>query len=873
MIWLRVAIGLIDVYLLLSVGAWIALRYVQSRVQSSHRSLDSGAEHLKALTRAIQEQTGRWPLEARPGRYAVPDELARTNLTTARTSVAEAETLRPLLAKASYGRVSLREALALGALAPLAHAVRSWNDARTLWRHIDRAAAALDVVEKQAAQVDGIPSRTRATLNELRAEVSRLSAVLESVEEQGMMGLERTSWQLAEIGMQAENALDRLSSATDAPQTVYEIDKELGGAGAVLQELDQFLGEASEARGRAQNLLARVYSALDLAEERWKVLRALGAAEPDLQTTVEGLRARASRLPELERSASLDRFQKITREALSLDTDIQAFVLRLDALDERIRESKEALTDAQESLSQTMVMCQEMGRADGTLQPDLSLTLVGQAHQVVEQAEGARAEGTSDAYARAVALADQALQTLTQARQGLAEMPDSVRQVRKSLDALSDGERNAWRERLAAISAELRAYPLHWARNLEREATEAQAALSEAEQAIGEAPEDVRSRRRFSQTGLLQAQEALSRARDRLEVAKQRVSSLETALARIVELRGRLEEAITEIGERTLPALEELRPQMLPELQQRLDQLIGTFGDESQLYRNPAQVDYDEAMDRWLPTIRQQVDELAGEQRSSIRHYHKMGHEAIHRIDRLWARLQRLDPYAMPVPEEDVQSLGRDLDAWRASVEYDADNPASLRDLIARDAKALEGRLEQVIGQIEQDRGRLSELAREYQRLAANNERIDGLVAYTETESHWAHLSWGAEEARSTWESAVALERESAAARALTQAVDRLQRAVNTARRAESLYQAIERQITSALARLDGELQTIGRLEDRAQRLEESLRAEQRADAAHAVTQQIDAANRALDLASQATTFDDALRHLRTARAAVEQAL
>jgi len=788
---LRITVALVDIYLLLSVGAWLALRYLQSRAQRSQRTIEAGAERLLALARGIEAHAGRWPPAPRPGRYAVPDELARQNLATARTAVAEAETLRPSLTPQPWERLSLRDALALRALAPLGRALRSWRDARTLWRLIDRAAAALEVVDKQAALVDSIPSRTRANLNEIRAEVSRLTAVLESVEEQGMMGLERTSWQLAELGMQAENALDRLASASDTPQAVHQIDQELGGAEAILQELDQRLGEASEARVRAQNLLARVYSALDLAEERWKVLRTLGAAEPDLQSAAETLRARANRLPELERSASLDRYQQVTREALALDTDIQAWVLRLDALDERLRDSKEALAEAQESLAQTMAMCQDTGRSDGTLQPDLSLALVGQAHQTIEQAQEARAAGTMDGFARAIALADEALQTLMQARQGLAEMPDAVRQVRKLLDALSDAERSAWRERLAAVTRELQAYPQHWARHLDREAAAAQAALAEVEEALGATPEDVRARRRFSQTGLLQARETLTRARERLEVAQQGISGLETALARIGELRERLEQGIAEIQERTLPAMETLRPQMLPELQLRLDSLIGVFGDESQAYRNPTQVDYDEALDHWLPAMKQQVEEIAAEQRSSVRHYHKMAHETIHNIDRLWSRLQRLDPYAMPVPEEDVQALGRDLDAWRAAVEYDAENPAVLRDLIARDGKALEHRLAEVIGQIETDRGRLADLSREYQRLAANNERIDALVTWTETESHWSHLTWGAEEARRTWEAAVALERESAAARALSQAVDRLQRAVNTARRAEALYQAL----------------------------------------------------------------------------------
>ncbi len=163
------------------------------------------------------------------------------------------------------------------------------------------------------------------------------------------MGLERTSWQLAEIGMKAEHALDRLASASNAPQAIYEIDKELGEAGADLQELDKFLGEAAEARGRAQSLLARVFSALDLVEERWTALRARGAVEPPLATAIEELRARSGRLPDLERSPSLDRFQKVTRAALALDTDIQALAQRLDGLDEAMRDAKDAVTEAQAS--------------------------------------------------------------------------------------------------------------------------------------------------------------------------------------------------------------------------------------------------------------------------------------------------------------------------------------------------------------------------------------------------------------------------------------------------------------------------------------------------------------------------------------------
>jgi len=873
-IWLRILVLLIDLYLLLSLGAWFALRYAQWRAQCSPRSLASGAEALLQLAVGIGRHADCWPREPRPGRYAAPDELAREHLVVLRTSVAEAEALRPSLADVPTVRLSLPQALALGALVPLVHAVRAWRGARALWRLIDRATVSLEVLDAQAQIVESIPTRTRATLNETRAEVSRLSAVLEAVEEQGMQGLERTSWQLAEIGMKAEHALDRLSTTSDEPQTVYEIDRELGEASAYLQEIDRFLGEASEARLRAQNLLTRVYSALGLVEERWQGLQARGAAEPAIAAEIDDLRARAGRLPDVERaSASMDNYQKVTRQALGLDTDIQAAMLQLDRVDALMRESKDALTDAQRSLAETVTMCQDFGRGDAAMQPDLSLSLVARANQLCQEAEALRSEGTLDAYEAATGRADEALTTLTQARQGLAEMPDAVKRVRRLLRDLSPEGRREWRERYHSICEGLRGYPVHWAGAYEREAAAAEAALAEAERTLAQAPEEVREGTRYTQTGLLQSIEALAAAQEQMEQAQRRVANLENDLKRLDEVRERLETSIREIAERTLPALVELREQMLPELQQRLDRLTATFGDESRLYLDPTRVDYDEATDRWLPAIRQQIEELAGEHRGSVRHYHKMQRETVHRIDRLWGRLQRLDPYQLPAPEEDVQALARDLDGWRAAVEYDAANPAALRDLIARDGKALERRLEAAIGQIEEDRGRLVALSKDYQRMAATNERIEGLVLHAQTESHWSHILWGAEEAQSVWQSAVALEQESATARTLTQAVDRLQRAVNAARRAEGLYQGLERHITSALGRLDADLQAVGRLMDRAQRLEESLRQEGRDDEAREVAALLAAADRALDSASLATTFDDALHHLHTARASVERAL
>ena len=163
MIWLRILVLLIDLYLVLSLGAWFALRFAQWRAQRSRRSLVNGAEALRNLAEGIGRHTGRWPREPRPGRYAAPDEMAREHLANLRTSVAEAEALRPSLQSVPIISLTLPQVLALQALPPLVQAVRAWRDARALWRLVDRASASLEVLDAQAQIVDGIPSRTRAT--------------------------------------------------------------------------------------------------------------------------------------------------------------------------------------------------------------------------------------------------------------------------------------------------------------------------------------------------------------------------------------------------------------------------------------------------------------------------------------------------------------------------------------------------------------------------------------------------------------------------------------------------------------------------------------------------------------------------------------
>jgi len=870
-IWLRVFVVLFDVYLLASFGSWFALHFVQWRVQCSGRSYEAGRDRLYQLADVARKYASALPESARPGRFAVPDQLAEEQLIALKVIFAEAQALLPTLSPMAYTRLGLPQALLLGGVSPLIKVVGAWRDARTLWRVVDRAEASLRIISEQDALVQSIPSRTRAALNEIRAEVSRLSAVLESVQEEGIQGLEDIGQTLEEIGEQAEGALDALSDSVDASVTIYNIDKYLAAASPTLQQIDAMLGHAAEARGRAQSVLTRIYTSLDLAEERWAGLQTRGATDPDTAAQIKAVRAQSRTLPIVEKMGPLADYENVTDRALAIDSDIQRLMVSLDSLEALVRESKDALLEASVAAQNAEEACRQVGREDPGLVPDESLTLASNAREECSQAEIQREKGTRQAYEASIAHAQKAIALAQSVQDTLTALPDTVEQLCELLAIVSEGEQKAWRLRLERISDGLKEYPRHWEQELEKRAAEAAALFDTISQDLATLPAEIRAGHRMRQSQLSESLVTLAHARGAMDRAKELVGDLEQSLDRIQEQRRELEEAILDIEQHTMSALRDLRSLMLPELQQRVDKLWATFADESAVYRDPSKVDYDQAMTRWLPAMREQIAELSEEHHKSVRHYRRTERECTHRIDRLWTRLQRLDPYQLPAPAEDVQGLARELDAWRAAVSQEADNPSALRDLVGRDAKALQRRLVNVIQEIEDGRSRLGVLSREYRRLEQAAERLSALVSDTQAHSKWSAIDWGLEEAEEAWREAVSLERESQAARTLSEAVDRLQRAVNAAKRSEQLHTALESQATGGLGTLDNEMRTVIRLYERGQRIEQSLRQQNRSDRAERAAARLASAQRALETAQGAATFDDALRHLRTARRTLDE--
>lgn len=870
MIWLRILVALLDIYLLLSLGSWFVLRYLQWSLLRSGRTVRAGEKRLAELRAALNAHLAAWPREPRPGRYTVPDQLASEHLAALRGALTRAETLLPSLSDVPYIRVELPDALALRTLAPLPGTLRAWTDARALWALVHRANASLAVLEAQAAAVRDIPSRTRGSLNELRAEVTRLSAVLEGVQEQGMAGLEQHAEELATHRQHVEMALDRLGEAQNDPQTVYEVDKELHRIGPALQRMDQLLTEAAEAHGRAQSLLARIYSALRLAEERWSAMAARGATEPDIAAQLDALCERARMLPALERSDSLERYRQLTEEAIELDSDIQALMTRLDAFERTIRESRDALSEMLQEIERSREACVRLQSEDATVEPDASLILVDRAREMCAQAEAYRREGTTEAYRLSVARAAEASKVLGSANAALRDLPDKAARVRGALAAFRDSRIDALRERRERACEALQDYPVHWERRLRVLAAEADSALDAVADELAALPEGARGGRHLRQSELDAVAAALERAEGHQARAEQLVAALEGALTQIARQQEQLESAIEDIAGHKLPALEALQPRMLPELRQRLELLKATIADESAAHADPAQVDYDVALETWLPDILRQIDELAGEHRSSVRHYRKLQHEALRRMERLWNRLERLDPYQLPAPEQNVKELGREVDRWRAAVAAEEENPAALSVLLSRDALALERRVELVLAEVEGGRQALVGLSREYLRLAESVARSQAAIEAARTDCPWSGLTWDASDAEAAWLQAQEQEQETRSAKRLSQVADLLQRAVNDARRSEQLYTSIERRIGSALSRLGDELQAVQRLADRGRRLEAGFRQEGRDADADEVAALLARADRALQTAQSATTFEDTLRHLRAARTSLD---
>ncbi|OGO04064.1 MAG: hypothetical protein A2Y73_08650 [Chloroflexi bacterium RBG_13_56_8] len=868
MTWIHVLIAGLDLYLLISLGPWIALQFVEWLLHRPQNLLASARERLQTLHETERMQRALWPEEPRPGRYHDPDRVAQEQLAALHETIAQARKLEPTLSEYFPLALNLLDILCLRSWRPLRQALAAYRDSRALQVLLDAVDDNLSVLKEQQRIGQDIPSQARAHLNETRAEVARLTAILETEQQAGTAGLEQMREQLEATNAEAEAALAALSQAqpSETPLVVYEIDQFFELAKPSIEEMDRYLTQVIAERSRAQNLVARIESSLKLAEERWGGLKSRGAKEPTLENELPALWSSVAGPMSLVKERTLAAYQRILEEAASIQTRIERFMNQLDALEEAMTRSKEAVTGDVQLLGQAQAIYDDLAAQTPTLEANQSRDLIEKAAESYAEAERQRAQGTLESYHTAIIAAETAMKLLSEAQEGLAALPEMASEARQLLDALSANTLDDWRNRTFRVREQLQVYSQHWNAGLAKSAEETTSQLDQVEKNLEQLAPDIHYQRRFLQSELPKALEILSRARDSGEQAEAMIAALENEVERLNRARHDLEDALQELGSEDLPETRRLSQYMLPELKDRLDALEAHLQQQSTALQDPSQVNYDEALGEWLPRIRQELKELRLEHANSLRRYGLALEDAIRRIDRQWTRLERLGPEDPPIAEQDIEQLEADVTAWKEEAERATESPLLLRDLLGRRVAALEERIEAIQSQIKEGRDQLESLAREYRQHAQATHALRDKIRQMLSESEWDHIDWSIEESERAWEDAVKQERASHSAQDLASASDQLQRAVNAAERAEQLHSRTEHQVSSALTRLDEELYEVVSALERCERRADQLGERGMPEEAIKIEALCRRAERNVEMAKSATTFEDALAYLRESK-------
>ena len=862
----------LDIYLLASVAPWLLLVILEWRLQHAADSPSECDRRLHLLRAEARDEEAVWPDAQRPGRYEELDRRAQEGLTRLRDILAEATSLRPVLSAFQPAALGPRQIAMFRAWQPLLRDLSLWRHARQLCHLLDQGEDVLLQLHQRRQRAEGIPGRIRAELNEVRAEARRLQALLEAEnEEAGTLGLEELATRLDEVEAEIAGALDALSQATDVdmPQVALEADALLQRAAPEVHALDEQIIQAVSSRNRAEDLLARLGSGLNLLEERIAGLSARGAIEAAPAHELASLRAESNRVVQKAGRRTVSAYYEIHADVTALDARMAALGERLDALDEVMEQSREAIQGDVRALSEAQRSLAELVRDQPGLEPDNTAALIERAAQSFSEAEQQQALGTMEGYQASLALSRTAVQQLAEARAAMAALPGRLATLRDLAGVASPAVLAEWRARAARVREQLQVYTRHWDTEMAGCAGEATALLDRSEALLGRLAIGVRQVKRVRESELAHATEVLTEARDAILAAGERVEALEAELARVEALRAQLLAAMDDLQSRALPVLQQEGKHMLPELRQRLNGLTDAMKEHRALVTDPSQIDHDEAVSVWLPSFEEQIEELHAEHNRSLAHHAALLREAIRRIDKQWNKLSRLDPYDPPLPAEDVTRLAADLDAWRDTAERQADNPVALREILGRHAPALEQRIDLAIEQIAAGRRDLEALDRHYRKAAQNAHALRMSIRGLRAESAFPSLAWDTDEADRVWDEALEAERDCQTARTLLQACDHLQRAVNAALQAEQLYSRVEHQMQSALRRLGDELRAVQTGIDKARKQADALRERGEDEEAAEVERACEGAERGIDLAYESGTFEEALRRLRDARGAL----
>ncbi|MGM0400320.1 MAG: hypothetical protein ACQEQT_03360 [Chloroflexota bacterium] len=866
--WPRIVVIILDLYLLGSLGAWFTLRFLLWRLQRQNLCSVDDEDRLQELEKGLEHHATLWPTQPRSGRYHQIDQMAQETLKSLKQVIGQIRERWPAAAPSTSTPVAFSDALRFRAWPPLCKAFTAWRQHRRMQQLLSRAETLLATLREKEKQAHQIPDKVHAALCEVRAEARRIGVLLEAEVEAGTTGLEDAEHQLQTIHAEIERGLDALANAEkeNVATIVHKADELMERMTPQLEELDDFMERTARARNRTENVAQRVQSSLELAQERWESLKARGATEPSVQRELETLQKIVREITQTAKTRTVKAYRRVTKDVSRFDVAFQSLSEKLDQLDDLIEQSRETIKGDVQALAQVQARCDKLCKTNPLLDPDKSAELIEEAAEAYMEAERQRGLGTIEGYQSAIALSKRAGSRLQEATEALDDLLEKSDRIRDLLDRLSPEAIGEWHERVHHLREALHIYTIHWEGGLADKVGQAISNLEQVSMDLERVPPDVRYRRSFRQTELPEALKMLSHAQTCLEEARESIDDLEQEKAHIQLLREELDNQMDTLTQDVWPDLESKKGQMLPEVRERLGALRQEFVAQRHRIETPSQVDYHKACEEWLPSLTSQLEEIRTTHKNDIEHYQNVARETKKTLQRTWAGLNKMRPYEQPMPQEDIDALNAELENWQAAVEANVQNPATLRTVVGRRAAALRERMESAQRQIREGRSRLKDLSKAYQQSTRRIRNLRSSIHETQENSQWTHITWEIKDAQDTWEQAIALKRESATASTLREANNQLQEAVNTAQKAKETYRRIGNQMERALRQLNDELRNVkkrlGRGRDRIQNLQE----EGSPDAAQEIGEVCDRAERRIEMATSASTFEDALRHLREGR-------
>lgn len=866
--WLGILIVVLELYLVGSLGAWFALRFILWRLQKADLCTACDKSRLQELEHGLEYQTSIWPTQPRPGRYCETDQTAQESLSTLRQVIGQIQEQWPAATPPVSLSVTFLEALRFRAWPPLYKAFMTWRQYRTIQQLLNRAETLLAILEEKEKQAHRIPEKAHAALYEVRAEARRIGVLLEAEVEAGTTGLEEAEHQLQTTRAEIERGLDALADGQKETiaRIVHETDELIERTAPQLEELGDFMERTAKARSRTENVAQRVQSSLELAQERWKSLKARGATEPSVQRDLEALEKAAKGIIQTAQKRTVKAYRRVTGNVTRFDVAFQSLSDKLDKLDDLIERSRETIKGDVQALAQAQARCDEFCKKNPLLDPDKSAELIQEAAEAYTEAERQRGLGTIKGYQSAITLSKRAGSRLQEATEALDDLLEKRDRICDLLDQLSPEAIGEGRERVHQLREILHIYTVHWERGLAEKVGQATSNLEQVSVDLERVPPDVRYKGSFRQTELPEVLKILSHAQTCLEKAKGSIDDLQREKEHIESLREELDNQMETLTQDMWPDLESKKGQMLPEVRERLEALRHEFVAQRHRIEIPSQVDYCKACEEWLPSLTSQLREIRATHKNDIEHYQNVARETKKTLQRTWARLNKMRPHEQPMPQEDIEALDAELENWEAAVEANAQNPATLRTVVGRRAAALRERMENAQRQIREGRSRSKDLSKAYQRSIKRIRNLRSSIQDTQENSQWPHITWEIQEAQNTWERAGSLKQESGTALTLREANNQLQEAVNTAQKAEETYRRIGNQMERALRQLNDEFRAVDRRLGRGRDHAQTLQEEGSPDEAAEITDICDRAQRRIEMAASASTFEDALRHLREGR-------